>query len=240
MKKLLLLLAICSLFAIPKSYAGDTAVSEIITDEGLSNAQTWIDVPTASSHTFTALGIRIATATLVSGGTTLVDGAAYAVGGSNTFLQVTFPRNVVCDVEFLLGEATTTVSGSLIVDGLNARNQETRETIAVTTNSATGNEAWAFISTFTLSGFTISGACGTNNVSTCTVHIGTGNKLGLGDDIRASTDVYKVTIDYVDLSTTSYTINGADATYDILDTSKSQIPDASKDYRIWLKALKNH
>jgi hypothetical protein len=245
MKKLLLLFAICFVFAIPKSYAGDTSVSEILTDEGFLSALTWTDLAAQSSTTFTGTaGLAITTATLVSGGTTLVDGASYSQG-INTFLQIAFPRNIVCDVGFLVGEGTTTVSGTLTISGKNARNTQTTEALAVTTNVVTGAEAWAFIDTFTLSGFAISGACGTdvsgtNAISSCSIHIGIGNKIGFGVDIRTSTDVYKYTVDNVDLSSTSYELDGANETFDTMNLAKSLISNGSRDYRIWLKALKNH
>ena len=68
-------------------------------------------------------------------------------------------------------------------------------------------------------------------------------EFGFAGDVRASSDVYKVTIDYVDHSTSSYKLDGVNSTYDTINTllyGFELTPDGSRDYRIQGKILKNH
>ncbi len=240
-----------SISIIGISYAFDSSVSEITTDEGFGTDVTWIDVPSSSSQTFTgANGVSISTKTLVDGGTTFVQGAAY-VAGTNKFLQISFPRNIVFDIGFLLGESTTGANGTVLITGKDGRGNSTTETVLVSTGTAAapgiGVKAWSWVDSFDFSGFTISSATGQPqdggavSISTCSLHIGVGSKLGLPYDVRLSTDIIQLTVDYVAYS--SATWKSINATHDTVDTSQLSTglgPNGSRDYRARGKALKNH
>lgn len=236
MKKFLAILSLMFLSSLCFSVWNDTFFpGGIVTTDGEPAMVTMLDVPASSTAAFTNKsggGIVIATATLVASGTSYVDGAT---GTSNQFTQITYPRNVVCDVEFTTGESTASVSGTLTVSGINSKGVSATDTITVTTNSAAGSVAFAFIDTMVLSGFTISNTATSN----CTIHLGTGEKIGIPGDIRAAADVYKIVNAGVDLSTSTHAVS---TTYNTIDLSAigGSKPNGSIDYMLMYLKKKNH
>lgn len=258
MKKLLLsLVMMLFVFFVVKSYAAQGDIfatgqneefrvgaggnvilsSDVVTTEGDPLIVTYIDLPTASSQTFTGtVGIALTTATLVSGGTTLVDGAAYS--GNNQFTQIAHPRNVKAVISFYPGisGAGSAITATLTVYGRNAKNKEDSEVINISTNSASGSKAFMTISTQTVSGAAYAGTA----ASSCTIHIGTDNKISLIGDIKAADDVGKITIDGVDYSTGTAISGCVNASLNTIDLSKLIIPNSARDFIFWVITKVKH
>ena len=170
-----------------------------------------IDIPTAS--TTSILATHAIDTTTLTGATT-----AYTLALGD-ITDIILPRNLVVDASFSTGEATTTVTGSMVIAGMDQFGISATETLAVSTNSATGAVAWSTLLSLTFSDFVISGAStGTINLS-----VGTGNKIALMNNIRTSGDVLKVI--EAGATSTSYVLN---TTYDTIDFATD--PDASNDY----------
>ena len=142
------------------------------------------------------------------------------------------------------GEATTTCNGSMVIAGYNGKGEETTETLSISTNPAYSQNAWNSISTFTFSGFTVSGASGGGDalgpISTCTIHIGVGNKLGIYGDIRKKEDVSYINCNGVNITTSAWVTGCINPTYDTFVSSRLVVPDASKDYIIRYKKNARH
>lgn len=224
MKKMFLVLLL-SFFSI-NVYAAwnDVFFGKSVTRDGTPSMVNWIDMPTASTTALLGVnGVSIATATLVSAGTTFVDGAS---GTSNQFTQITFPRNVQL-VAYTPGATFTTLSGNCLITGTNGKGVSTTETVAITTNAVSSNNAWDTIDSFAYSGFTIN-----SSASSVSLHIGTNNKIGIPGDVRNSSDVVKITEAGVDVSTCALIGGCVSARYDTIDLSKIVIPNSSIDYII--------
>ena len=225
MKKLYAVFLLLFLFSYIHGKGSDTYFpGNIVSANGDAAMVTLLDVPAISGTALTGTaGIVIATATLVDSGTTYVNGAA---GTSNQFTQITFPQNITCDTAFSTGESTASVSGTLTIRGYDCMGIYKTEALPVSTNSVSGNVAWATINSTVFSRFTISNTV----VSSCTINLGTGYKLGIAGDIRNSSDVYKITQASVDVSTCAKIGGCVSAKYNTIDTSKIVVPDGSIDY----------
>jgi len=214
MKKILLsgifvLLFVSSAFAWTKPQFN----RELPNNYGLVNINdVFIDVPVASTHTI--LDVSISTQTLVANTTSYV-----LISGD--FTDIIVPRNIVVDTNFASGESTTTFSGSLVITGFDQFGNAQTETIAVSTNSATGVKVWSTITKFDFISVVISGS----SVADVSLQIGNGNKIALSNNLDATADIVKVIED------------GATSTTYVLDVDNDAItfasaPDNSKDYRV--------
>jgi len=223
-------------------YAEDDIIAkgEILSGSGELGYNEIIDLP-ALSATVILNAVSIASATLVASGTTYVDGTSGtgAVGGMG-FTQITYPRNISAVASFTYGTGTTTVAGTLTVYGYNAKGEYTSEVLSISTATATGNVAWVFIDTMTASGFTMSGAQGA-----CLISAGVSNKIGIWGDLKANTDIYKITNAYVDYSSSTWArpADFTNATYDTINLGTGDlgaVPGGATDYRIWYRKNVKH
>lgn len=190
---------------------------------GLVNvSEIFFDIPTASSITYidgnNVIG-TISTTTLVSNGT------SFALANTD-YSNTADPRNVVAVVSLDAGTSTTTVVGSLIISGVDARGNSTTETISISTTSAVGNKAWSSITSMTVSVTSIS----PTNSANAHISIGTGDKIGLSNDIASASDVIKV--NEGGTATTGYTLS---TTYNTITFVNA--PNSSRDYRVIYKTI---
>lgn len=178
---------------------------------------TWENLPVASTASILN-AITISTQSLTANTTTylLLDA---------DYTDIVFPKNVVINVDFATGKATTTVAGTLLITGLNQFGRTTTETISVTTTTATGSVAWSTITSLVYSGFTISGS----SEADILLSVGTGEKIALTNNVRQSADFIKVI--EAGATSTSYTPN---YTYNTITFASA--PDGSKDYYVLYKA----
>lgn len=181
--------------------------------------ETFIDIAAASQTAY--CDVDISTATLIAATTTQTLANA-------DYTDIITPRNVTAVVTFDTGVATTTVTGTLTVTGTTTRGTSTTESITVSTTSATGNIAWRTITSLAWSITAISGRADSTEAS---LQVGSGNKIGLSNDITAAGDVYKVIATGALESSSSYTLS---TTYDTIDFSDD--PDGSSDYEVYYKA----
>jgi hypothetical protein len=175
---------------------------------------TWVDLPAASTASVLST-VSIATATLVANGTSYTLAAA-------DYTDIVFPRNLTVDVAFSSGEATTTVTGNLVITGLDQFGKNNTETISISTNSANGVVTWSTVTTLQFSNVTIAGA----SVANASLSVGSGNVIALPDNIQSSSDIIKVIENGA--TSTTYIVN---TTYDSIDFASD--PDGSKDYYIY-------
>ncbi len=212
-----------------------TSDDKLITTAGFPAMTEWLNIPTLASGTITnsvvggtASGIGITTMTLVANGTSLFDGAIFTAPNNASFAQITWPRNLSCVVAFQSGGATTTVTGFMTGYGKDAKGIEISDAIAISTNPAYGVKAFAFVSTITFTSMAISGMSGRTAddssdllITSCSIHIGLSDKIGIPGDITAAEDVYKITTAGVDYSTTNVVC--VDVDNDTIDLSKVSI-----------------
>lgn len=206
-------------------------INDVYSKTGLiSYKETWLD-PVAKSQVGVFQGITISSDSLVQAGTTYI---------TADLTQPTFPRNIVVFTSITLnGVAITTgnITGTAIVKGVDSLGNSNTETLAVvSTANATaglGNIAWATISSVTirlsvLSTGTIVGAVLIQNC------IGTGDKLGLVNDLNVVGDMYKAVEAGVDKSSaTSTTVNTTYSTYQPISAV-----NGSNDYELYYKINK--
>jgi hypothetical protein len=203
------------------SFASGTGL--VVADGIVNTPQLWIGVPAKDTDTIKAA--TISTATLVAGATVWTTAA-----GDLSAMIV--PRNITTQASFIVGTATSTFTGTLAVVGIGAKGQAVTETIAVTTNSATGVEAYSTITSATLT----TTAIVSGDAANAYISIGTGDKLGLANNISAVTDVYKI-IEGIDstqenVAATSTNIN---TTYDTF--TPTDVPDGTDGYMVWFKSI---
>lgn len=219
MKKILLSLIFAVVFSSSLfAWTKPQFVRELPADVNLTNAfDVFMDVPTASTSSVLN-AVTISTTSLAAGTTTY----ALALGD---YTDVILPRNVTVDVDFATGKATTTVSGTLTIIGKNQFGRSVNETIAVSTNTATGNVAFSTITSLVYTAFTITGASEDNILLT----VGTGVKIGLSNNITSTANFIKVIEDGA--TSTTYVGN---ATYNTIQFASA--PDGSKDYQVLYEA----
>ena len=216
-------MALLGLFAFPgQGFAGSKSRIQYLSElpggrhYGLPLVITLNDIAAASATAFDS-GQAISTTTLVGGTTTLT----LAAGDYTDIIQ---PRNVVAIVDFAVGAATTSATGTLVITGINSIGTTTTETLTVSTNSATGNVAWRSI---TSCAWTITSVSGRVDSDDALLKLGSGTKIGLPVDIIDTDDVKKC-IEAGSLTTTA-TLNAAYNTITFVNA-----PDGSKDYQLWI------
>ena len=221
------------------SFAGDSNFDSVVTTEGNPILSIFDNVAAASADTFITAAVEQSTGALIASGTFFIDGDASAVD-TNQFTQIIFPaRNIVSRVSFAAYEGTSTYTGTLAVSGYTNLGDYTTETIVLSTLPAPGDIAWCWIDTFTVITTSLSTSeitADAQAISTCTVLIGTGNKIGLPGDIRATSDMYFMSNTGVNCS--SCAVNAVDVTYDTVNFAITGIapPTGTNDYILmWLK-----
>ena len=205
--------------------SGDVTATELTVSGGIIQVrEQLIDYAAASATNI--VDSDVSTATLVLGAT------SWTVGDTRV-TNILEPRNVTADVDFSRAEATTTVTGTLVVTGTNAQGTSTTDTLTISTNAATGVVAFSQITSVAWTITAISGGdTATGSTDDGNLEVGSGNVIGLANGITAAADVYKVIEDGADIST--YTAN---ATYNTIDFATD--PDASNDYVIYYRADDN-
>lgn len=191
-----------------------TQVDRYVGETARNINQEWI-APIAKA-TATVRQVEISTPTIV--------GSTVVASGITT---PAVPRNLQVVALFDAGNSTTTIAAVLKVEGVNAQGVSDTESISFSTTTATGNKAWASISTFTITASTFT-AGGTK--TKVTYSIGTENKFGLISGVETVADVYKISENKTDVAVSSDRIN---TTYDTY--SPAETPDGSKNYEIWYK-----
>lgn len=185
---------------------------------GVVNVKQEFVAPVAKS-TFSVREISISTASLVGSTTT--------TGG---ITQPAACRNIRIVAAFGTSTATSTITGSSVLTGYDARGESQTETISFSTTTGTGVKAWSKISSFVTTISTYTTATGVE--STCKISIGTGDTLGLNNDITSYTDVYKIVETQADVTPTSSNISATYNTY-----TPADVPDGTSNYEVHYKAI---
>ncbi|MFA6358582.1 MAG: hypothetical protein WCY09_08005 [Candidatus Omnitrophota bacterium] len=198
--------------------AGDLLVNDdLFSGSGLINMKLdWENLAAADTDSLKA--VSRSTGTLLAGASTWLL-------ASSDYTDIIMPRNIVI-VDYTVNTGTLTVTASYAIVGTNHRGDTTTETISVstttgTTATGTGVVAWASITSITGT-YTVASSSGAGNVRTV---VGSGNKIGLLNDITASGDVKKVIEDGA--TSTTATIN---TTYDTIDFATDA--NATYDYSV--------
>jgi hypothetical protein len=146
-----------------------------------------------------------------------LDGGAATLSG---LVQTDHPRNVVLtigDIDASIGTLNVTVTGTL-ANGETAQTEDFAQTAA---GSHAGDKAFAKIDSIVVG--TITGATAGD-----TLDVGHGVKMGMGNAISASGDVYKVTVDQVDETPSNVIVAFGTVGF-------ATAPDGAKDYQTWYK-----
>jgi len=183
--------------------------------EGIINSeQVIIDLADTSATAFQN-ATSVSTTTLVASATT------YTLAKGD-FTNIIYPRNVIAKVDFAAGVATTTVTGTCLITGTDARGNAQTETLTISTTSVTGDRAYNSITSIT---WTVTAISGRTNTGNALLDVGSGNKIGLRNNITAAGDIQKVI--EAGALTTTYTLS---TTYDTITFVNAG--DGSKDYHI--------
>lgn len=202
-------------------FPGELKTNRLQVTEGIVDIpEVFFDIATASSFTYVAgnsvLG-TVSTTTLVAAGTSY----SLAVGD---YSNSAYPRNVVAAIAVGAGSSTTTIAGTLVITGTDARGNAIVESLSVSTTTATGNYAYSSITAMALSVTSLS----PTTSASAYVSIGTGVKIGLANNLDAAGDIRKV--NEAGTATTTYTAN---TTYNTITFVNA--PDGSKDYKVTYK-----
>lgn len=222
-KLLVLILTVCAVstaWAVSDTTVKGGIIAERLTVTGgiVNAAEVFFDVPAASTFSYVAgtssLGI-ISTTTLVSAGT------SYTLAVAD-YSNTADPRNVTVAIWLNAGSSTTTIVGTMVVAGTDARGNATTESLTISSQAAvTGNIAWSSITALTLSITSISPTTNANAY----INIGTGVKMGLANSIAASGDIRKV--NEGGSATTGYTVN---TTYNTITFENA--PNGTREYKV--------
>jgi len=215
MRRLLVLLFVFALCSISFATQSKNAfVWNLPNGVCMSNSlDTWVDLPATSSATILAT-TSISTATLVASGTSYTLAAA-------DYTDVIFPRNLIVDVYFAVGEPTAVVTGNLVVTGYNQLGKSVSETIAISTNSAAGVIAWSTVTNLEFTDVTA-----TNTLGDASLSVGVGTKIGLSNNIQNSADILKCIENGA--TSTTYTLS---TTYETIDFASD--PNGTRDYFLY-------
>lgn len=206
------------------SHAYRTAyLSTLNVSSGIVNLQQFfLDLPSADSDSYRTGtgGIRVTTTNLVVGITST----------TTNFTQPVYGRNIIIFSSFTTGTDTTTVTGNAIVIGTDTTGKINRETISFSTTetSGVGNIAWTYVSSITFSATAISSATGD-----AFLFVGTGNRIGLNNNISAATDIYKLIEAGADVRPEAANVS-INPTYETIDFATNG--DGSNDYSVYYKA----
>lgn len=195
----------------------------IITSTGVSrHHETFVDLPGGDDDVVLNSNNQVLTlATLVTAGTTYI---------ASDLIQSTVPRNVIIFASVsvsALSQTSATLTATCYIRGLDAlgRSTYTYQTVVTTNNAAVGvgNIAWSYISSMTITA-TSSGTVVIDG-NKVDIQIGTGEKIGLVNDLDSTTDIYHV--NEAGTVTTTYTANSTYNTIDFVTDGNS-----SRDYDV--------
>ena len=179
--------------------------------------KTWLTV--ASSATTKHFDIDVTTISLIAGATTVT----LAKGDIS---MAEHPRNVIADIVFATGESTSTYVGSIVITGVDALGESAEETLTLSTNYVVGSVAWSKITQVVITATTITVG---DDITSVNIELGTGDKLGLENDITSSGDIYKIVENSADVQSGG-TINTTYNTYLPATTPNNT------NYELWYKA----
>jgi hypothetical protein len=154
-----------------------------------------------------------------------------AIVGSTATTSVTIPavsRNLTVVADFDVGSDTATMSVTLSVVGVNAKGESATEAISFSTNTGTGDVAWASITSLsiTASAYTVS-----DTATQVTYSVGTGNKLGLVNNLDSFSGVYKVVEDSSDVTPATGKFDADNDTY-----QPTTATNGTRNYEVHYKA----
>jgi hypothetical protein len=184
-------------YGIPGNFFQIVSGGQLNMTDGVAVLQdTLITVAAASATAY--FDNDIATSTLIAGAT------LYTLAAGD-FTNAEHCRNIVVDIDFATGESTATFVGTALISGVNGLGDSVTETLVLSTNSVTGNVAWSGAVSVLITATTISV---TPNDSDVNIEMGTGNKLGLANNITASTDLIRIIegTSWVDPTTTTVSV----------------------------------
>ena len=181
--------------------------------------ETFIDLAASATDFYRLVTVTLATATFVSGGTTWLL-------ASTDYSNSPHGRNITIKADFSTGIATAAVTGSGVITGTNMRGSADSETIVFSTVATlgVGVEAWQSITSIALTG-TVSSAATAIGFA-----VGTGNVIGLVNNIVKAADIRKV-IEAGSLVTT----HTANAAYDTIDFATDG--NGSRDYEVFYNVI---
>lgn len=181
--------------------------------------ETFNAIATASSDTYRLCTLTVATATFVSGGTT------WTLASGN-YVNKPHGRNITIKADFSTGIATAAVVGAGLVTGTDLRGNSQTETIVFSTVATlgVGVRAWQSVTSIACTG-TVSSAATAIGFA-----VGTGNVIGLANNIIKSDNIRKV-IENGALTTT-YAANAAYDTIDFVTDGNGTII-----YEVWYDAI---
>lgn len=180
--------------------------------------------PAAASATAYDAGQSISTTTLVSGTTTLTL-------ANGDYTDMIHPRNLEFVVGFAVGQATTTVTGSVVVTGFGARYQALTETVVVSTTAAQTSNAFSSV---TSTAWTVTAVSGRVDTDNALLKMGSGDALGIPANLQAAGDLYKAIEAGALAISTGYTLDTTVDTY-----TPETVTDGSNNYELWILKNKN-
>lgn len=186
----------------------------------INTKDTWSDVPTASSFT-------IYTMSIASGVIFLAD---YTIGVDG-ITQMQTGRTVQASMVFTGAGSATYLRGTVLVHGVNTKGVAVSETIAISTGNTAyySNNAFLYISSFTAR-LTYKNTSATTSIF---LNVGSGEKLGLSNDVITNTDVYGIREGTALVSPGSVVV---DTDYDTVDFVTD--PNDSNEYEVYYKIRK--
>lgn len=130
------------------------------------------------------------------------------------------------NITAVIDGGATSFEGTLTIAGLDARGHSAIEVVNISTVAASGNVAWSVVDSLTVETSTFA-ASGTE----VDINIGTGDKLGLINDISAVADVFKIVEDGNFVAVSGDRINVNYGTF-----TPSSATDGTKNYEVHYKA----
>ena len=164
----------------------------------------------------------------ISTSSLLANGTSFLV---RDIVQPGIPRNIVAIASFPFQSATTPVTMTMVVYGTAATGGyfASTETITITTTTATGKIAWAYISKFDI---TVS-SVGESSHANVRIQIGNGYRIGLANRFESTSDVFKVVENSL-VHITSAAIDTQNWTL-----HPPTLPNGAQDYDVWYKATRS-
>lgn len=197
---------------------GRFIAKDVVASRGLLSVhETFIDI--AAVSTFSYINKLVPITTLTASGT------SYTLAKTD-YANSVHGRNITVSIFFVTGTSTMTVNGSLVVVGVDMRGNSATETLSISTTAATGNTAWASITSLTIGATSISSSGETD----ARINIGRGTKIGLSNNVYVAGDIRKV-IGAAVLDTT-YTLS---TTIDTIIFTAA--PNNTNDYEVTYNAI---
>jgi hypothetical protein len=194
----------------------------ILSSGGVVNCYQEWNNPSVST-TVVYLNVKVATTTLISGGSTYSN--VVQPTGSPALSNV--GRCISAAFNFDVGNGThTAMAGTLTITGISSRGNLVSEVVTLSSGMAFSNYGYVTINSLVV---VMTSCAGELAQTTVNVFVGYGDKIGLINDVINSADVYKVT--EAGVNTTTYVV---DPTYDTIDFVTN--PDNTSDYQVYYRA----